>query len=369
MDATPGSPNVPECSNVFHLKPAWPRSEKDEGKGFPSAAETSICLSMSDSITIWCNAALSEDATHVLTENLEPNQLLFSTQFSSNLTAGEPDPLLAEAAVAFGQPDPQQVIESPHVKWVHLTSAGYTRYDTDAFRAAMLARDGKLTNSSMVYSDPCAEHAAAMVMALARQLPQALDDQRGKRRWTTGSLRADSRLLRDQTMLIYGFGSIARRLVELLKPFGVKMTGVRRSPTGDEGIPIVTARQADALLPHTDHVMNILPASTETDKFFDAHRLGLLSPDAIFYNIGRGTTVDQAALVNSLRDGRISGAYLDVTHPEPLPADHPLWQLSNCWITPHTAGGHHDEAVRLAQHFRANLQRYLAGNPLLDRVI
>jgi phosphoglycerate dehydrogenase-like enzyme len=324
---------------------------------------------MSDSITIWCNAALSEDAMHVLTEKLEPNQVIFSTQFSSNLTAGAPDPLLAESSVAFGQPDPKQVIDSPNVKWVHLTSAGYTRYDTDEFRAAMRARGGTLTNSSMVYCDPCAEHAAAMVMALARQLPQALDDQRGKRRWPSGGLRADSRLLSEQSMLIYGYGSIARRLVELLKPFGVKMTGVRRNARGDEGIPMVTAEQADALLPHTDHVMNILPASPATEKFFDAHRLGLLSPETIFYNIGRGTTVDQAALVESLRDGKISGAYLDVTTPEPLPADHPLWQLPNCWITPHTAGGHHDEPVRLVRHFRANLERYLAGKDLLDRVV
>jgi len=324
---------------------------------------------MNDSITIWCNAALSEDGMHVLTENLEPNQVIFSTLFSSNLTAGAPDPLLAEASVAFGQPDPRQVIESPNVKWVHLTSAGYTRYDTDEFRAAMRERDGRLTNSSMVYCDPCAEHAAAMVMALARQLPQALDDQRSKRRWSTNALRADSRLLGGQSMLIYGYGSIARRLVELLKPFGVKMTGVRRNAKGDEGIPMVTAEPADAMLPHTDHVMNILPASAATDQFFDARRLGLLSPETIFYNIGRGTTVDQAALVNSLRDGRISGAYLDVTTPEPLPADHPLWQLPNCWITPHTAGGHHDEAVRLVQHFRANLERYMAGKDLLDRVM
>jgi phosphoglycerate dehydrogenase-like enzyme len=200
-------------------------------------------------------------------------------------------------------------------------------------------------------------------------LPQALDDQRGDHRWPTGVLRAGSHLLRGQSMLIYGFGAIAKRLVELLRPFGMKMTGVRRSAKGDEGIPMVTAEQADQLLPHVDHVMNILPASPHTDQFFDVRRLGLLSRTALFYNIGRGTTVDQLALQVALEQKRIAGAYLDVTTPEPLPAGHALWQLPNCWITPHTAGGHADESIRLVRHFRENLRRFSLGHELLDKVV
>jgi phosphoglycerate dehydrogenase-like enzyme len=89
----------------------------------------------------------------------------------------------------------------------------------------------------------------------------------------------------------------------------------------------------------------------------------------VFYNIGRGATVDQPALLDALTHRRIAGAYLDVTTPEPLPADHALWKLPNCWITPHTAGGHRDEAIRLVQHFRQNLARYAAGQPLTDRIM
>lgn len=132
---------------------------------------------------------------------------------------------------------------------------------------------------------------------------------------------------------------------------------------------MVTPEQADTLLPQVEHVMNILPASASTEKFFDARRFGLLSTDALFYNIGRGSTVDQDALVQNLRDGGIAGAYLDVTTPEPLPADHPLWLLQNCWITPHTAGGHDDEQLRLVLHFRENLQRFANQKPLLDRIV
>ena len=183
------------------------------------------------------------------------------------------------------------------------------------------------------------------------------------------ALRANAALLQGQSMLIYGFGAIARRLVQMLAPFGMKLTGVRRKPVGDEGIPMVSIEQADAILPQTDHVMNILPASPQTDGFFSARRIRLFSPAAYFYNIGRGTTVDQDALVDALAAGRFAGAYLDVTTPEPLPPEHRLWNLPNCWITPHMAGGHRDEAHRLVQHFRENLARFDAGQPLVDVVI
>jgi phosphoglycerate dehydrogenase-like enzyme len=325
---------------------------------------------MSDVKAIWCNAEFPADALAELSANLSGYRLVFSHQRAKSvLQAGGHDPLLAEADIAFGQPDPAQVMLLPRIRWVHLTSAGYTRYDTDAFRSAMQSRGGILTNSSGVYCEPCAEHALAMILAMSRQLPAALDDQRGSRTWPDLPLRADCHLLRGQSILIYGYGAIARRLVELLRPLGMKITGVRRQSVGDEGIPIVTPEQADALLAHVDHVMNILPASASTEQFFNARRLGLLAPTALFYNIGRGTTVDQDVLLHLLQQRKITGAYLDVTTPEPLPKDHPLWALPNCWITPHSAGGHHDEMVRLVRHFRMNLDRYSQGRALVDMVI
>jgi phosphoglycerate dehydrogenase-like enzyme len=324
---------------------------------------------MSKSLTLWCNAALTDEAKQILSENLSPHRLLWSSVGTTNLAAGAIDPTMAEADVVFGQPDPQQVIDTPNVKWVHLSSAGYTRYDTDAFRSAIQSRGAKFTNSSSVYCEPCAEHALAMVLAIARQLPQALDDQRTARVWHYLPLREKAFRLSGQSMLIFGYGAIAKRLVELLAPFRMKLTGVRRAPAGDEGIPMVTPQQADALLGGVDHVMNILPASPSTDHYFNAKRLSLLSPKALFYNIGRGSTVDQQALGDVLQARKIAGAYLDVTTPEPLPPSNRLWDLPNCWITPHTAGGHRDEFVRLARHFRENLQRYVDGQKMVDLVM
>jgi phosphoglycerate dehydrogenase-like enzyme len=94
-----------------------------------------------------------------------------------------------------------------------------------------------------------------------------------------------------------------------------------------------------------------------------------LQPGSVFYNIGRGTTVDQNALREALRSGRLQAAWLDVTDPEPLPEDHPLWREPNCFITPHVAGGQRDEVKTLVRHFVDNFQRFVRGTPLFDRVM
>ena len=126
--------------------------------------------------------------------------------------------------------------------------------------------------------------------------------------------------------------------------------------------PASTARLAEA-----DHVIDLLPGIASTAGYFTAQRFATFKPGAIFYNVGRGTTVDQTALLEALSSGRLEAALLDVTDPEPLPPDHPLWQAPNCIITPHTAGGHHDEGDRLVDHFITNLARYERGEPVKDR--
>jgi phosphoglycerate dehydrogenase-like enzyme len=206
--------------------------------------------------------------------------------------------------------------------------------------------------------------------AQGRQLPQAFAEQKGARGWPQKSMRGDCRLLRGQSAVIFGLGSIARRLIELLSPLGMDLTVMRRKVTGDEPVRALPwdGAQAAQALGTADHVLNILPAAPGTDLFFNAARLGAMKPDAIFYNIGRGTTVDQPALIAALTAGKLGAAYLDVTTPEPLPPEHPLWGTPNCFITPHTAGGHHDESERLVRHFLDNLARFTSGQALLDRV-
>lgn len=321
-------------------------------------------------LTIWCNFAFPGPVMERLRHSLAGHNLLLPPDLQqSNLAGGTPDPLLAQADIAFGQPDPRQLIELSNVRWAHLTTAGYTRYDTPAVRDALTRRGAMLTTSSWVYEEPCAEHALAMMLSLARQLPPALLEQQTDRVWRQAHHRARSRLLVGQTAVLFGYGTIARRLSELLGPLGMNLIGVRRTPKGDEPIRIVPTVASDALLGQADHVVNILPAASGTAHYFDARRFGLMKPGAAFYNIGRGTTVDQSGLLSALQSGRLSAVYLDVTDPEPLPPGHPLWSAANCYITPHTAGGHAAEFERLAMHFVNNLKRFEAGQLLADRVI
>ena len=321
-------------------------------------------------LTIWTNAQFTADVAQALAARVAPHRLLTATETNPlNLTASPLDPRLAEADIAFGQPDAQQIQSLPRLRWVHLTTAGYTAYDRADVHAALQARGARLTNSSGVYDEPCAQHTVAMMLALARQLPAALRVQDGDRTWPQFPLRESSRLLNGQTALLLGFGAIAQRLSELLTPFAMKLIGVKRHVKGDEPIQMVTFEQLDQLLPQADHLINILPANESTIRLLDAGRFALCKRGAIFYNLGRGVTVQQDALLAALQSGQLGAAYLDVTDPEPLPPTHPLWTAPNCYITPHSAGGFNEEMNRLVDHFLENLDRFQTNRPLLNRII
>jgi len=317
-------------------------------------------------LTIWSGSSWSGSALASAAQDLFRQETA-----NHQVVTGADD--LAQADLAFGQPDPETVITSARLRWVHLTSAGYTRYDRDDLRAALQKRGAMLTNSSHVYDEPCAQHTLALMLSLARQLPQCRDDQRTDHGWHTGRRRSDSFLLGPgQTVLLLGYGAIARRLVQLLAPFGLNVVAVRRTPQGDEHVPVLAESDEDAVnaaLAQADHVVNLLPDNASTHGYMGAERLAQMRPGARFYNIGRGTTVDQDALIAALESGHLAAACLDVTDPEPLPPDHPLWTAPNCFITPHSAGGHADEDERLVRHFLSNLAAFERGQPLADRVI
>jgi phosphoglycerate dehydrogenase-like enzyme len=323
-------------------------------------------------VTIYCNADLSQEAAALLCAEVEPHELLAPAGESIGvLGRGRPDPLLARADVAFGQPDVDQIIACPRLAWVQLTSAGYAHYDRADLYEAFRERGAALTKSSLVFDEPCALHLLAFMCGQARQLAVALDSQRGTRGWPQTALRARSRLLRDQAAVVVGFGSIGRRLVEMLAPLHMRLSAIRRRVVGDEPVPTYQpddprAREA---LGDADHVIDVLPDSPSTRRFFDARRIAQLKAGAVFYNIGRGSTVDQEALREALESDRLAAAYLDVTVPEPLPPEHPLWSAPHCFITPHTGGGHAEESVRLVRHFLDNLARFTVSAPLLDRVV
>ena len=325
---------------------------------------------LATNLSIYCDTRLGETAMRLLGEGVAPHKIVVPQRpVSSVLAKGEPDKALATANVAFGQPDVSSVLASKRLRWVHLTSAGFTRYDTPEFRAAAARRGLLVTNSSAVYARPCAEHVLAFMLAQARQLPAALTTRcaSGTPDWIR--LRTESGSLRHQNVVILGFGAIARILVELLRPFEMEIVALRRKPRGDEGIPVITEEQLPQALAKADHVIDILPQNAESVRFISAQRLGWMKPGATFYNIGRGATVDQDALAKALASGHLAGAWLDVTDPEPLRPEHPLLFTPNCFITPHTAGGHANEDESLVRHFLSNLRLFLADAPLRDRIM
>lgn len=322
------------------------------------------------SLTIWCNTTFSEADTKLLLEGTRGHRLQFSTNASANvLLVSPPDPALAEADIAFGQPDVGQCLASERLRWVEVTTAGYTRYDTVEFRETFRSRGQAFTNMSEVFAESCAQHVLAMMLAFGRRLLPSHRDQLTDHSWHYRERRYDSRLLKDQTVLMLGYGAIGRRLTEILAPFKLQLIALRRQTRSERGVRIISPEAVSTALAEADHIVNILPDSEDTRNFVNARRFACCKPGARFYNVGRGTTVDQGALVEALRSGRIAEAYLDVFEVEPLPPEDPLWEIPNCYLTPHTAGGRADQDTAIVKHFLQNLAAFTRGEPMVDRVV
>ena len=321
------------------------------------------------SLTIWCNAGLSDAAKAMLVAGTRQHRLVMAKDAKpSSLLTGEIDPAFMKADVAFGQPDKGQCFDSQRLRWIEVTSAGYTRYDDTALKETLRDRGTVFSTMSAVFADPCAQHLLAMMLALSRHLPASWRDQHADEPgWDYYGRRSASTLLSGQRVLILSYGSIARRLVELLQPFGMKIYALRRRVYSESGVHVIAEEKLSAVLPEVDHLVNILPGNDETEHFVNARRLALLKRGARFYNVGRGMTVDQRALMEALESGHLDAAYLDVMEPEPLPPEHPLWRTKNCHITPHTAGGRGDQDVAIVEHFLQNLAAFERGD--LDQIV
>jgi phosphoglycerate dehydrogenase-like enzyme len=213
-------------------------------------------------------------------------------------------------------------------------------------------------NARGVYDEPLAEWVVGAILAFQRGLVRARDAQ-AERAWT--SFEPDE--LAGRRVVILGFGSIGRAVAVRLRPFRVDLVGVTR--TRREGA--LGLEDLDDVLPTAEILVDLLPLASETVGFLDARRLGLLPDGALLINAGRGRTVETPALVRELERGRLRAA-LDVTDPEPLPADHPLWRLPNALISPHVAGDSPGATVRAFALAGEQVRRFAAGQPLINEV-
>jgi phosphoglycerate dehydrogenase-like enzyme len=275
----------------------------------------------------------------------------------------------AEALVVWGNaPGDLRAVAGrmPRLRWVQTLAAG-----PDVVLGAGFPDDVVVTSGVGLHDRPVTEHALTLVLALLRRLPEAIAAQ-AEHRWAgeLGGLQplhpegAVTTLL-GARVLVWGFGNIGQNLAPLLRALGAQVTGVGRSAGERAGFPVVAQDQLEAELGQTDVLVMILPATEVTTHALDAARLAALPRHAFVVNVGRGTTVDEPALVAALTEGRIAGAALDVTEVEPLPADSPLWDTPNLIITPHAAGGRPLGALDLLAE---NLNALLAGRPLRNVV-
>lgn len=267
----------------------------------------------------------------------------------------------AEVCVLWGMTPPvaQFVKQLPQVRWYQTLSAG-----PDGLLHAELPKGTIITNGIHFHDQTVAEHALALTLALARQLPAALDYQRQQIWSNLGGnqpLHPEDRVttLLDSKVTVWGFGAIGQQVARVCQAFGAQVRGVARSAGQRAGFPVFAADQLDQLLGDTDVLIMVLPASKATEQALNAQVLQALPNRALVVNVGRGSTVDQAALITALESGQIAGAALDVTPVEPLPADSALWQAPNLIITPHAAGG---RPYRASERFEHNLAAWQAGD-------
>ncbi|MGO9028133.1 MAG: D-isomer specific 2-hydroxyacid dehydrogenase family protein [Acidimicrobiales bacterium] len=246
---------------------------------------------------------------------------------------------------------------APEARWVQLPFAGVE----PVIEAGLLDPSRRWTCAKGAYAEPVAEHALTLALAGLRRLRERTE----ARTWGTPAGTS----LYDRKVTILGGGGIAASLLEQLAPFRVEATVVRRRADPVRGAArTVTTPELHRVLPGAQVVFLALALSPATEGIIGAAELARLDGDAWLVNVARGRHVDTDALVDTLRSGSIGGAALDVTDPEPLPDGHPLWELPNCIITPHTADTIEMIQPRLAERIRTNVARFAAGEPLVGSV-
>jgi phosphoglycerate dehydrogenase-like enzyme len=281
--------------------------------------------------------------------------------------------LLDRAEVLFGVPEDSteglaEVVNGlPRLRWVHATSAGAGEQVRKAGLSPEALKRVVITTSSGVHAVPLAEFAILGLLAMAKELPRLIEDQRA-RAWP--EVRRPVRELSGQTLFLLGLGEIGREVARLGKALGMRTVGFRRT----EGPPpewvdeVHGPQRLAELAGQADAMVVSLPMTEQTAGLVDRATIERLPASCIFVNIGRGGVVDEPALIDALRDRRIAGAVLDVFATEPLPADSPLWTLPNVLVTPHAAALSARENERIAELFADNLRRYLDGRPLRNIV-
>lgn len=269
---------------------------------------------------------------------------------------------LEAATVILGWPRAEEMKYARSLQWFQSMWAGTEEYE------GMLPQGVCFTNSAGSNSRSVAEHMLASLLAVCRRLPTYRDSQKAHRWEDEGAMKT----LLGATVLVLGAGHIGSEFAQMCRGLGAHTVGLKRTVRGE--VPgfdqVGTMEELEGWLPQADVVAMALPHTPETAGLMNGQRLEQMKDDAILINAGRGSVLDQQALAKVMKQGKLWGAALDVTDPEPLPQDSPLWDIPNLLITPHVAGGMRLEITRQAciQQAQDNLRRFVAGEPLENQV-
>lgn len=267
---------------------------------------------------------------------------------------------IAEADIILGNVPPEKMEASEKLCWLQLNSAG-----ADAYGGPGILHDKTIvTTANGAYGKCVAEHMFAMLLCMQKKLQLYRDSQKEHIWDDHGTVTS----IADSTVLVFGMGDIGRHFSRMAHALGAYVIGVKRSPGNcpeyiDEPHLMKDCRE---LLPHADAVVSFLPSTGETKGLFNKELFDLMKPSAFFLNGGRGDAVVTEDLCKALDEGRLAGAALDVTDPEPLPKNHSLWDYPNVFITPHISGYYHlpetlDKVVNICAE---NLKRFVHEQPL-----
>jgi D-2-hydroxyacid dehydrogenase (NADP+) len=264
-----------------------------------------------------------------------------------------------DAAVTFDYHDAFDDLE-----WLHSIQSGVDEFPHDRLREAGVA----LTNSTGIHGDAVGETVAGYVLAFARRLPEIVAAQ-GDAEWSPPAVD-DAWTVRGERACVVGLGTLGRGVVDRLTGLGLDVAGVRRTPTPEPGVDrVYTPTNLRAAVSDARFVIAAVPLTPQTERLIDAEVLAAMREDAYLINVARGAVVDQPALIETLRDGGIAGAALDVFETEPLPPSSPLWGMDEVIVSPHCAGFTHQYYEHVGSIVTENVTRIRAGDRLINRVL
>ena len=271
--------------------------------------------------------------------------------------------ILSDVEVILGNVPPRLLAHAGKLRWLQLNNAG-----TEGYCGGALPEDVLLTNATGAYGLAISEHMVGMLFELQKNLNLYSRNQREHVWKSEGHVR----IIEGSRVLVIGLGDIGTAFAQKMKGLGCRTVGIkRREARKPEGVDdLYTLERLERQLPLADIVALCLPGNQDTRHMLNEERIGMLKKNAVVLNVGRGMTLDTEALTRALKEGRIAGACLDVTDPEPLPSDHPLWDMDNVILTPHVSGGFTlpETLEKILNICIENLECYLVKRPLRNVV-